>query len=80
MFSGAVQIKAHDLAQFNGLGAIDGQHESLLEKRVMNALQVAIQRDNAVAASLVGKADQQAREFSQQFAFSLDFWWVYLFY
>ena len=25
-------------------------------------------------------SDQQAREFSQQFAFSLDFWWVYLYY
>jgi hypothetical protein len=26
------------------------------------------------------KSDQSDRDFSQRFAFSLDFWWLYLFY
>ena len=29
---------------------------------------------------VTGDPGRQARDFSQQFAFSLDFWWVYLFY
>ncbi len=49
---------AHDLAQLRGFGAIDGEHEGLLKEGVLNGLQVGVERDDAVAARLVGEGDQ----------------------
>ncbi len=57
-----VEADLHDLAQFVGLGAVDGQHEGLLEKGILDGLQIAVQRDDAVAAGLVGEGDQQMNE------------------
>ena len=31
----------------------------LLEERILNRLQIGVERDNAVAASLVGESDEQ---------------------
>ncbi len=59
---GGVQADAHDLAQLGGLGAVHGQHQGLLEEGILNGLQVGVQRDDAVAAGLVGEGDQQADE------------------
>ena len=35
---GGIEADAHDLAQFGGLGAVDGQHEGLLEKGILDGL------------------------------------------
>ena len=62
VFGDGVEADAHDLAQFGGLGAVDGQHEGLLEKRILDGLQIGVERDDAVAAGLVGEGDQQVDE------------------
>ena len=50
------------LRKLRGLGAVDGEHEGLLKKGILDGLQVGVERDDAVAAGLVGEGDQLANQ------------------
>src|SRR5271168_60885 len=51
-------LQVHDLAKFAGFGSINGQHDGLLEKGVLNRLQILIERDDPAAPRLVGEMNQ----------------------
>src|SRR5277367_2392386 len=54
-----IDLQLHDLAQFGWFGAIDREGECLLEKCIRDRRQVLVQRHDAAAPRLVGKAQQQ---------------------
>ena len=54
-FGGGVEADLHDFAQLAGLGAVDGERQGLAKEGVFDGLQIVVERDDAIAASLVGE-------------------------
>jgi len=52
-----VELELHDLADLCGFGAVDGEHESLSEKRIRDGGEVSVEGDDAAPACLVGEGD-----------------------
>ena len=52
-----VELELHDLADFAGLGAVDGEHEGLFEEGIGDGGEVGVERDDAASAGLVGEGD-----------------------
>ena len=59
VFGNRVEAYVHDFAQLGGLGAVNGQHQRLFQKRILDGLQIGVERDHALAAGLVGERDKQ---------------------
>ena len=51
------ELELHDLADFGGLGAVDGEHEGLFEEGIVDGGEVGVEGDDAVFAGLVGELD-----------------------
>ena len=52
-----VELELHDLADLAGLGAVDGEHEGLLEEGIGDGGEIGVERDDAALAGFVGEGD-----------------------